>query len=285
KKTDDWKESWEYLVYLVPGLEDVHNVYGEMHGVMFDDRAVAGETRRGCAVAVGPEDGGVAQLVAHELGHCLGLYHDPLRPGLMVSDPTANLEETGKPPDRFSCLDSARLRHLPDRWVRPDCLAYSHRYARSPIDLLDLAPPADQLKLIIGDVDLIRNEAIRADFLLTNTSSGLEAVEISVPHPNTVKRRERQHLLSGKLSDPSGRVEALGNLEPAWYVAGSLATLRPGHSWVYSVEFELGGLSFGSIGWYSLEIGLAWVDNLAKFIEPENLSLQRVVGTREFRVY
>lgn len=285
----EWRESWDLFVLLVPGLRDEENVYTHMQGLMFDDDPARAGTRRACAVAVrGADDKGLPQLIAHELGHCFGLYHDDFRPGLMVGDPTEDCEETNKPPASFSELDRARLKHLPDPWLRPDGLRYSQRYSSSPIELIDLAPPVKGLALTIEEVSFEWNKDLNVIIVLENKTND-EAFgapqEFDAPQVAVIERPEAVHLVTCKVVDPGGRAEILGNPQPPWYDSRTVSPLRAGKSRSYSVRFEFGEFSLRDSGRYALEVGLVWVESLRSSIPFEKVwSLRRVTGEKEFLV-
>ena len=252
---DDW-DSWEYLVFLVPELKAER--FRELSGLMFDDRDEA-RTRRACAVALSglKDTGEFTRLVCHELGHCLGLFHDVDRGGLMMRDPTDVSASAG-----FSREDRVRLSHLPDPWVRPDGMQFGLGYRRTPVEMTYLAKPVDGVDLRIKNVELSRHIyppglLIVVDFELRSHVSRA----ISIPCRASINgpvRSRGQHLVRCRIVDSAGQSVDMGSFEPPRFADWGLSVLGPQSSYTYRTEFTTKVGRLIPIGAHKVQMGLAW---------------------------
>lgn len=217
-------EPWQYSLQTVP---QIYNGGEAAFGYMYATRP--DHSRKGAAVAAhaplfrgsgAPKLQGVDRLfhrvAIHELGHMQGLYHGDMgalmQPGLSIR----RAWRTVLIRLRHSVLDEARLRHLPDCWVRPGGLPFGHGYRSSAVEIADLIPLTNSSGCVLEIKELKGPRLTKGEDGLFQLSVGdvLEEIGLQltsqqsvVRHPSeeTIKPPFENSIATVALVWPSGR--------------------------------------------------------------------------------
>ena len=198
----------------------------------------------------------------HEIGHAMGLYHNPIDNCFMHTTP--DIAASAVPPQQFpdniiwsfSPEDAKRLRHLPDIWVRPGGISFGAAYTTAPISPTDTIEDAEGLTLTVQPLmeSVPIGAPVRVTFTITNTT------EQPLPIPKVLSMKGGS--VRGRVVDPSGTVrtfwplllcieeEEIQTIEPGASITESLTLLRgaegalfpsPGaHRVIVDVQWSLG---------------------------------------------
>jgi len=219
---------WRYHVLCVRELDSTSR------GIMYD--AYAGDSnnvpREGCAIAshwvipnsqqwgtvqgmrFGAATAPYFRTAVHETGHAMGLYHNTADNGFMNTTDTiaANSLSPGSAvfPGNvlwsYNADDAARLRHMPDVYVRPGGTPFGTSYATTPISPPDQVLDMEGVEVTVSPLlDAVPLGApVRVAIRLAASGNG--AVEV----PSTVSLRSG--CVRGEVTDPTGVVRTFSPL-------------------------------------------------------------------------
>jgi len=286
RDTTDLDKAWHYHLLCVQRIK------GASRGIMYDSESIDSNNlpREGAAVAThwqipdseswgttrGMRFGQASDLyfrtAVHEIGHTMGLRHNLQDTGFMMATSVLT-RMTGEHdfPDniawRFSDINSKRLRHMPDPWVRPGMMPANRPFAETPISRDDLYI-----------------EPVRINLRLHNEQGG----PAQVPDSLSLKSEH----VRGSVIDPAGTERTFQSVFQC--VDGEhLQTLESQESIQHAVTLLRGvqGALFPTPGIYQIELELLWHvegvllgDHLQDGIEALQVALDNPVLRPHFAV-
>lgn len=272
RDTTDLDKAWHYHLLCVQRIK------GASRGIMYDSESIDSNNlpREGAAVAThwqipdseswgttrGMRFGQASDLyfrtAVHEIGHTMGLRHNLQDTGFMMATSVLT-RMTGEHdfPDniawRFSDINSKRLRHMPDPWVRPGMMPANRPFAETPISRDDLYIETEGLRLTVEPLlEVVPMGApVRINLRLHNEQGG----PAQVPDSLSLKSEH----VRGSVIDPAGTERTFQSVFQC--VDGEhLQTLESQESIQHAVTLLRGvqGALFPTPGIYQIELELLW---------------------------
>jgi hypothetical protein len=199
------------------------------------------------------------RTAVHEIGHAMGLYHNPVDNGFMHTTPdiAANAVLPQQFPQNIQWShapdDQKRLRHMPDMWVRPGGIAFGAAYSTAPISPGDMIEEAEGFDLSVRPLlpSVPIGAPVRVDYTLTNTT------DEPLPAPESLSMKSGN--VKGKVIDPSGSVRTFHPILRC--IDGEqLRNMDKGESQSHSVTLLRGaeGPLFPGPGVYRIVVEVGW---------------------------
>jgi hypothetical protein len=194
-------------------------------------------------------------VALHEMGHMQGLYHNPTDRGVMQP---RHYRDGEFDPDRdllHAAIDTHRLRHLPDLWVRPGGVPFGHRYRPIAIDLQDMLPGDEQpIAAKVDDVFATTGEPKPFWITLENVSSN------NLVCPYEDEAQLGRGFLGASLATPSDEwLDLSPEFLPRLLAESKQTHLEPGGRYRFAVRWPEGGDRLHQAGMYGLNVHLTWL--------------------------
>ena len=199
------------------------------------------------------------RTAVHEIGHAMGLLHNPTDNGFMNT--TGEIARSAVPPQSFpenilwshARQDQLRLRHMPDIWIRPGGVPFGASYGTAPMITADAIVELDGLRLEV--VPLLAAVPIGAPVRITITLHNEARDAVPVPAELSLKAG----YVSGSVTDPSGSVRSFKSLVRR--TDRRIAELARGETHMGSMTLLRGseGALFPMPGPYTVDVHVDWV--------------------------
>jgi hypothetical protein len=206
-------------------------------------------------------------VALHEFGHMQGLYHNPSERSLMQPRHHRGNRFDKNRDLKYAEADLQRLWHLPDAWVRPGGVPFSHRYRRVAVEIGDLIPLTPRVDLEVRLPSPVNGtKGLRQNLACGNT---LDRIELEVRHrlrdvfffPNEQSLNPEQGRVAITLHNPAGEpVVVYPERFPR--VLRQEQEIRVTRSARMSVDLPSRAAHqdlFDQVGFYRLELHVSWL--------------------------